>query len=101
MVDINEIKKDLYKSKAVAKLLYYEPSNGDLVYTINALGKDWVFPIHTITKVYNWVDTDDGLEEVESFELTDDLKGARFEPEIKGSSLIRWIQQAIEKNEFH
>jgi hypothetical protein len=39
--------------------------------------------------------------EVDSIKLTDDLKGARWEPEIKGSSLMRWIKQAINAGEFH
>jgi hypothetical protein len=107
LVDLVEIQKDLYKSKAVAKLMYYEPSNGDLMYTVNALGKDWVFPIHTIQKTTIkkrlLSREDDVFVEVEAntIKLTDDLKGARWEPEIKGSSLMRWIKQAINAGEFH
>jgi|ERR1044072_6726719 hypothetical protein len=107
MVEIVEIQKDLFKSKAVAKLMYYEPSNGDLMYTVNALGKDWVFPIHTVqptTIKKRLLGKDDDIfveVEVNTIKLTDDLKGARWEPEIKGSSLIRWIKQAINLGEFH
>lgn len=107
VIDKIEIKKDLYRTKAIAKLLYYEPSNGDLMYTVYALGKDWIFPIHTIqptTKEIKIQKFDEGVSlnlSVASVKITDDLKGARWEPEIKGSSLIRWIEQAIDKNEFH
>jgi hypothetical protein len=105
MIDIVAIQKDLYKSKAVAKLMYYEPSNGDLMYTVNALGKDWIFPIHTIQKTvlgFDYKEVGSKVRvEVDSIKLTDDLKGARWEPEIKGSSLMRWIKQAINAGEFH
>lgn len=107
VIDVLAIQKDLLKSKAVAKLMYYEPANGDLMYTVNALGKDWVFPIHTIEqtvikKGLSSKDASIGVElVVNTIKLTDDLKGARWEPEIKGSSLSRWIKQAINAGEFH
>jgi hypothetical protein len=104
-VDKNEIKKDLYKSKENAKLLYYEPANGDLIYQVFALGKNYTFPIHTVEKTRfkaEFIEQEQGASiYVDTIKLTDDLKGARFEPEIKGSTLIRWIQQAIEADEFH
>lgn len=110
--DVNEVKKDLYKTKAVAKLDYYDPSTGDLIYNVEVLGKICRFPIHThenVTLVREYIEQNpEGTGEYEkvrielsSIKLTDDLKGARFEAEMKGSSLIRWIQQAIKKNEFH
>lgn len=105
-LDINEIKKDLYKSKAMARLMYYEPENGKLMYVVNVLGKDYTFPINTVSrKTMNDKTSIDNrvLFEVhyETLVLSNDLKGTRFEPEIKGSSLIRWITEAIYNNEFH
>jgi hypothetical protein len=32
--------------------------------------------------------------------MADDLKGANFEVEVKGSSLIRWITKALQKDEI-
>lgn len=105
MLDKNEVKKDLYKSKAIAKLMYYDPSSGDLQYIVEVLGKAYTFPIHTIQQVNikRYLLKDDvGVDiSFDTIKLTDDLKGARFDPEIRGSSLIRWIQQAIDKDEFH
>jgi hypothetical protein len=104
-MDKNELKKDLYKSKAIAKLVFYDPANGDLIYSIEALGKIWNFPIHTISVVrspFDFIEPNIKVRvEVDTLILTDDLKGAKFGPEMKGSSLIRWIEQAIDKNEFH
>lgn len=105
-VDINEIKKDLMKTKEMARLLYYDPSNGSLIYTFNALGKNWVFPIKTVHKTtYNKKisETNEILVEVfvPTIKLADDLKGSRFEPELRASLLIRWIQEAIYNDELH
>lgn len=106
-MDINEIKKDLMRTKAEAKLMYYDPANGDLMYEVTVLGKQCVFPIHTVqsrkvmTGGFDEMDGPADAEYLETIKLTDDLKGARFEPVMRGSSLIRWIQQAFEKNEFH
>lgn len=104
MLDINEIKKDLYKSKTMAKLLYYDPSKGDLIYMVEVLGQIRTFPIHTTQRT---VIEHDSIHKgvrinlgVDSIKLNEDIQGARFLPEIKGSTLIRWIQQAIEANEF-
>ncbi len=98
MIDKNEIKKDLYRTKAIAKLEYYNPENGDLIYNVEIFGQFHRFPIHTITKSVSGFNTFG--DEVYSIALTDDLKGAKFEAEMSGSSLIRWIQQAIDNNEF-
>ena len=103
---INEIKKDLYRTKAVARLMYYEPANGDLIYKVEVFGKERTFPIHTIQRftASHQLTKDNSIVvdlHFDSYKLTEDLRGARFEPEIKASSLIRWIEQAIDNDEFH
>ena len=49
MIDKNEIKKDLYKSKNLATFSHY--SFGKLFYTFDALGATFMFPINTTEKV--------------------------------------------------
>jgi hypothetical protein len=40
------------------------------------------------------------MYEVETVILSPDLGTTKFNSEIKGSDLNRWIQKSIEKNEF-
>jgi hypothetical protein len=104
IVDKIEIKKDLYKSKAVAKLMYYNPNYGDLIYSIQALGKVWEFPIHTIKDCvlgYDFIEQGAKVRfDIDSIKLNEELKGAQWEPAMKGSDLNRWIGQAIDAGEF-
>ena len=79
---VNEIKKDLYKSKEFAKFGYYDGDTNKLYYYINLFGDPHIFPISVITK------SDEG------YLPSDDLKGAKFDANIKGSELIRWIIKA-------
>jgi hypothetical protein len=105
-VDKIEVKKDLYKSKAIAKLMYYNPNNGDLMYSVQALGKTYEFPIHTIQNTtikhkFSKFEEKAFVDiEIGTIKLNDELKGAQWPPEIKGSDLNRWIGQAIDAGEF-
>jgi hypothetical protein len=91
MLEKNEVKKDLFKSKAMAKFSHY--ISGSLYYTIEVLGDVYQFPIST-------VDTYSGDFDIEMMTLSEDLGTTRFESEIKGSELSRWIAKAIDQNEF-
>lgn len=103
-MELNELKKDLYKSKANAELKYYHPSTGDLTYMFNAMGKNWEFPIHTHIKQLKTIpfgDVDVALT-LDYYHLVPnpDIQGAKFEPVMRASDLIRWIAQAMEFNEL-
>ncbi|MEO6302548.1 MAG: hypothetical protein ABIP51_05205 [Bacteroidia bacterium] len=96
---INEIKKDLYKSKEVAKFSHY--SYGKLFYTFKALDKTFMFPIHIVEKIVKEFTTHDVIIQcVNTTQLSSDLGETNFSSEIKASDLNRWIAKAIEKEEL-
>ena len=95
MLDINEIKKDLYKSKNMAKFSHY--SYGNLYYTVQLEDGIYQFPIATVEHQMN--SNLNGAIDART-ELSSDLGKTKFEAEMKGSELIRWITIAINKNEF-
>jgi hypothetical protein len=80
----NDVKKDLYKSKNMAKFSHYV--SGNLYYQVE-LADDGIyqFPIST----YEYPN------------LSEDLGTTVFSDEIRGSELIRWISKAIDNNEFN
>ncbi len=82
MIDKNEVKKDLYKSKVNAKFAYY--CHGTLYYNVETLGGVYQFPIETL----------------ENDKLSNDLGTTPFNSEIKASDLNRWIAKAIDKDAF-
>ena len=81
-MNANEVKKDLYKSKNMAKLSHYV--SGNLYYTVELEDGIYQFPIST----YNYPT------------LSEDLGTTTFNAEMKGSDLNRWISKAIDKGEF-
>jgi len=81
-MDTNEVKKDLYKSKNMAKFSHYV--SGNLYYHVEITNGVYQFPIST----YEYPN------------LSEDLGTTVFSAEIKGSELIRWITKAIKNNEF-
>jgi hypothetical protein len=102
-MELNEIKKDLYKSKAMAKLSHYV--SGNLYYTVELVDGVYQFPISTVEKgtTYNVAISTDGIsniDDVETIQLSSDLGTTTFESEMKGSDLNRWIAKAVEKGEF-
>lgn len=83
---INEVKKDLYKSKNDAIFSHY--SNGNLYYNVDVLDGTYQFPIATIENIGY------GLQ------LAEDLGTTPFTAKMYGAHLNRWIQRAIENDEF-
>jgi len=110
-MDKNEIKKDLYKSKVFATFAYYDGDSGKLYYNIELFGEPYMFPINTqenTTLVREYIEQNpEGTGEYEkvrvelsSIKLADDLRGAKFAAEIKGSELNRWIVKALDNNDL-
>jgi hypothetical protein len=95
-MELNEIKKDLYKSKAMAKLSHYV--SGNLYYTVELTDGVYQFPIATIEEVE--IEVTENGHTAEVTQLSSDLGTTTFESEMKGSDLNRWIAKAVEKGEF-
>jgi len=81
-ISINEVKKDLFKSKTMAKFSHYIA--GNLYYNVEVFGELYQFPIST----YSYPN------------LSEDLGTTSFEAEIRGSELARWIAKAIKNETF-
>ena len=92
-MNANEVKKDLYKSKNMAKLSHYV--SGNLYYTVELADGTYQFPIATVE-----FNEDGSTFNIGSLELSEDLGTTTFEAEMKGSDLNRWISKAIDKGEF-
>jgi hypothetical protein len=90
-MDKNEVKKDLYKSKNMAKFSHYV--SGNLYYKVNLSDGIYQFPIATVEDTV-------GDNEQSKMSLSSDLGTTTFEDEMKGSDLNRWISKAIDKGEF-
>jgi hypothetical protein len=90
--DKNEVKKDLYKSKNMAKFSHYV--SGNLYYNVELSVGTYQFPIATVEEREVIFDS------VPSIKLSEDLGTTEFNAEIKGSDLNRWIAKAIDKGEF-
>jgi hypothetical protein len=97
MFDINEIKKDLYKSKNMAYFSHYQ--SGDLFYNVVVMDALYQFPIAVVETDYI-EPFEEGEDEREIIKLSEDLGSTPFEAEMKGSELIRWMQMAIKKEQF-
>lgn len=91
MFDINEIKKDLYKSKNMAKFSHY--ISGNLYYTVELANGVFQFIIPTVEESENF-------DSEGSIKLSSDLGSTSFEKEMRGSELIRWIQKSVKSNDF-
>ena len=127
MIDKNEVKKELYKSKANAKFSHYV--SGNLYYTVELSDGIYQFPISTIDigKISEMIETDlyvgvknggylgiddkkiydkkivedkEVFEEILITKLSSDLGTTSFYAEVKGSELNRWITKAIDKGDF-
>lgn len=102
-MNANNVKKDLYKSKNMAKFSHYV--SGNLYYTVELEDGKYQFPIATVEEgiTYNVAIDSTGVSNVEditTIQLSEDLGQTTFEAEIKGSDLNRWIAKAIDKEEF-
>lgn len=115
----NDVKKDLYKSKNLAKFSHYV--SGNLYYRVELADGIYQFPIATVEKretpfidVENFTELDINLIKSvvnslnfrygnifrDTLGLSEDLGQTSFEAEIKGSDLNRWISKAIKNEEF-
>lgn len=92
-MDKNEVKKDLYKSKSMAKFSHYV--SGNLYYKVELSDGIYQFPIATVEH-----DNEGSTFTVGNMQLSSDLGTTSFEAEMKGSDLNRWISKAIDNNEF-
>lgn len=94
MVTINEteVKKDLFKSKAMAGFSHY--TAGNLYYQVELADGVYQFPISTIEPNENEFGVSLGLK------LSEDLGTTTFNAEIRGSELSRWISKAIKNETF-
>ncbi len=99
-MESNEVKKELLKNKTVAKLSHY--CAGNLYYQVQLESGLYQFPIATIEEGPTFNDDESGLSmyEVETVILSEDLGTTRFEAEIRGSELARWISKAIKNETF-
>jgi hypothetical protein len=94
-IDVNTVKKDLYKSKAMAKFSHYV--SGNIYYKVDLEDGTYQFPMSTVER------TEFGTEETayrDSYNLSSDLGTTPFYAEMKGSDLNRWIAKAIKSGEF-
>lgn len=94
MVTINEteVKKDLFKSKTMARFSHYMA--GNLYYHVDLVDGTYQFPISTIEDNENELGVKVGLK------LSDDLGTTSFYAEIRGSELARWISKAMKNETF-
>jgi len=90
-MNVNDVKKDLYKSKEIAKLSRYVA--GNIYYKVKVDGNVYEFPIPTVVE-------SDTVYDQPQYTLSDDLGTTTFYDEMKGSELNRWISKAINKDEF-
>lgn len=95
-LNTNEVKKDLYKSKNMAKFSHY--IKGNLYYVVELTSGTYQFPISTVENIIRTVH--DGFVEINTIKLSEDLGETSFGVEVKGSELIRWISKAIDNDEF-
>lgn len=95
-----EIKKDLMKSKNMANFSHY--CYGNLYYNIVVMEELYQFPISTVEEGPTFNDDESGLSmyEIETVVLSSDLGTTRFDSEIRGSELARWISKAIKNETF-
>lgn len=111
-MDINEIKKELYKSKVNAIFSHYQVVDGIgyLFYTIHLEAGLYQLQIPTTElftpeePLYTYYMKDEEFVPCTNVEIcvqhSKDLGTTPFNNEIKASELNRWITKAIENNTF-
>ena len=105
MFDINEIKKDVLKSKTNAIFSHYV--NGKLYYTIELSKGKYQFAINivepnpiTLSFIEKGVRINKTIESIGLTTVTDDFGNSHLEKEMRGSLLNKWIEKAMNNNEF-
>lgn len=94
-INVNEVKKELMKSRVNAKLSHYV--SGNLYYTVELADGIYQFPISTVDKYYNRIESEN---DEDICTLSEDLGTTSFYNKMRGSELNRWISKAIDKGEF-
>ena len=101
-LDANEIKKELYRTKVDAVLARYE--KGNLYYNVEVNNGLYQFPISVVncTPEKLVIPTISGpiTKDVEIMRLAEDLGSTAFTPVMPARLLNRWIDKAIEWNDF-
>ena len=95
MIDVNVVKKELYKSKAMAKFSHYV--SGNIYYKVELEDGTYQFPISTVDRIKFGSEEDSHQD---SYKLSSDLGTTPFYSEMKGSHLNRWISKVIDSGEF-
>lgn len=97
----NEVKKYLLRNRELmAKFNRYQ--HGKLYYNVVIENSTYQFPISTVEEGPTINNDDSGLSmyEQETFLLSSDLGTTPFSFEIKASFLNRWVDKAIDNEEF-
>lgn len=95
----NDVKKELLKSKVMAKFSHY--CSGNLYYTVELSDGLYQFPLETVEPSKLNINLNKvNVYDIDVLVLSKDLGVTSFENEIKASFLNRWIEKAIESNEF-
>jgi len=99
-IDVNTVKKSLYKSKVMAKFSHYV--SGSIYYKVDLEDGTYQFPMSTTEEGPTFNTDESGLSmyKVETIRLSSDLGTTPFYAEMKGSDLNRWIAKAIKAGEF-
>lgn len=101
-LNLTDIKKDLYKSKADATLQHYE--KGKLIYNVTVGDNVYQFPIHTVENLVHSYDvasvSGPETHTINTIKLSDDLGETKMETVIPGRLLIRYIEKAIKEDTF-
>lgn len=95
-MDKMEIRKDLYRNKGMASFSHYVA--GNLYYTVELSDGTYQFPISTVERKGLEGSYEEGIKE--NIKLSDDLGTTPFYNEVRGSELFRWINMAIDSEEF-
>jgi hypothetical protein len=96
MFNETEIKKDLFKSKNMARFSHNRC--GNLYYHVDLVDGTYQFPISTV-EVGN-CGFDNKGDEVLEIKLSEDLGTTSFYSDIRGSELSRWISKSIKNETF-
>jgi len=100
MMNKNEVKKDLYKSKEVAEFSRYVA--GNMYYQVKVGFDVYEFPIPTVETIKLGDDREFVVDyKTGDVALSSDLGTTTFYKDMKGSDLNRWIGKAIDNDEFN
>ena len=96
-MDRNELKKELIRNKTMAELSHY--CSGNLYYSVTVADGTYQFPISTV-EYKGKGDVDEHGNPKDSLMLSSDLGTTVFSAQEKASMLWRWINKALDQEEF-